>query len=810
MTRPRGLSSEEAARRLAEQGPNEIEQAHQVSPWRILARQFIGAMTWLLLAATLVSAALGEYVDAGVIAGVIVLNAVIGFVQEYRAERAVEALQSLTAPLARVIREGHAIQIRAREVVRGDVLILDAGDLVAADGRLLDAHSLQTNEASLTGESLPVSKGLEPSGPDTPLAERSDRVFMGTAVTRGTGMAEVDATGMQTEFGRIAGLLDQAKVEPTPLQRQLDRVGRMLLVVAAVVVGLVAILGLVRGYPWADVLLAAISLAVAAVPEGLQVLVTVALAVGVRRMAAHNVLVRRLPAVETLGSVTTICTDKTGTLTTGTMIVRELWGPDPERLLDAAVACSDAELDESETQGSGDPTEVAILVAAAEQGIRRADIERQRPRVSVEPFDAETKRMIVRRADGWTYVKGASEVVLPMCEPDDRAAEATGELAARALRVLAVAAGPSDADRLELLGLIGLADPPRPEAMESVAAARRAGIRTIMITGDHPVTAHAIAREIGIVVGEDDPSELVHARATSQDKIHIVRALEQRGEIVAMTGDGVNDAPALREAHIGIAMGKTGTDVSREAAAMVLADDNFASIVQAVREGRGIFDNIRKTLVYLLSGNAAELMLVFAAAAIMLPPPLVPLQILWINLITDSLPGVALVMDRSEADVLERPPRPAGEPILGRPQWLRIGATGLLEASIALAVFAWFLDRDGLDHARSLAFSVVVFSELFRSFAARSPTKTFWQVGAATNLRLLMVVVLSVGVQFALHSIPFTQQIFAIGELTVRDALLSLGLGLVPVTIHELHKLFDQARARRRSKRPADMASLRS
>ncbi len=794
MTRPTGLSSTEAARRLTEHGPNEIRRAPGVSPLRILARQFAGTMSWLLLAATLVSALVGEYLDAIAIVVIVVINASVGFVQEYRAEHAVEALGALTAPHARVIRDGRAIQISAREVVPGDVLVLEAGDLVAADARLLDAHTLEINEASLTGESMPVSKGLTPSRPDAPLAERNDRVFMGTSVSRGTGLAEVDAIGMMTEFGHIASLLERAEVEPTPLQRHLDEVGRMLLWLALVAVALVAAIGLARGDPWLNVLLLAVSLAVAVVPEGLVVFVTVGLAIGVQRMAARNVLVRQLPAVETLGVTTTICTDKTGTLTLGSMSVRELWGPDFDALLDAAAACSDAELDASERKGSGDPTEIAILVAAAQRGIRREVIEGQRPRVSVEPFDAETKRMVIRRADGWTYVKGAPEVVLPSCtDADDRAVEATHALADRGLRVLAVAAGPSNAETLGLRGLIGLADPPRPEAIEAVIAARRAGIRTVMITGDHPTTAQAIAREMGIVSPGEDPSELVHARATPEDKLRIVRNWKGRGAVVAMTGDGVNDAPALREAHIGIAMGKTGTEVARQASAMILVDDNFASIVAAIREGRGIFANIRKTLIYLLSGNTAELVLVLGAAIGMLPMPLLPLQILWINLVTDGLPALALTTDPPMPDVLDHPPRAASEPLLGAHQWLAIASIGLLEAGIALAAYAWTLRVSDLTHARSMAFSVLVFAEVLRAFAARSPTRAFWQVSTFSNPRLLGVVLLSVGAQIAVHHIPFAQRLFEIGEISLRDCLIGVALGMIPLTVSELYKLIVQA-----------------
>jgi Ca2+-transporting ATPase len=790
MSRPDGLTRGEAAKRLLEDGPNEIRRARGPSPLRILARQFTGAMTWLLLFAILVSALLGEYLDASAIAVIVVLNAIVGFVQEFRAERAVQALDKLTAPHARVIREARTLDIAAREVVRGDVLVLEAGDLVAADARLVEAHALEVNEASLTGESIPVGKDLTPSGPDTPLAERRDSVFMGTAISRGTALAQVEAVGMATELGRIAVLLERTEIEPTPLQLRLDKVGHMLMGLALTVVALVAILGLVRGVSWTEVLLSSISLAVAAVPEGLAVFVTVALAIGVQRMAARNVLVRRLPAVETLGCATTICTDKTGTLTIGSMVVRRLWGPDDQALLDAAAACCDAELGDDERTGTGDPTEIAILVAAAERGIRRSTIENQRPRVRVEPFDSETKRMIVVRGDGQTYVKGAPEAVFELCtEVEAEAREATRELAAQGLRVLAVASGP-DEGGLSLRGLIGLADPPRPSAIAAIADARRAGIRTVMITGDHPVTARAIAEEMGILRPGESAEELVHARATPEDKIRIVREAKARGEVVAMTGDGVNDAPALREAHIGIAMGKTGTEVARQASAMILTDDDFASIIAAIREGRGIFDNIRKTLVYLLSGNIAELALVFGAAMAMLPMPLLPLQILWINLVTDGFPALALTMDPTADDVLDSPPRPAHEPILGRRQWLAIAVVGLIEAGLVLSVYAWALRARDLEHARSMAFSVLVFSEVFRALGARSPTRMLWQLGPLGNPRLLVVILLSITIQIAIHHIPFTQRLFDIGEISVSDCILGVGLGLIPLAFSELYKLW--------------------
>ncbi len=786
-----GLSEVEAAARLAEHGPNLIAHDEGASPWVLLLAQVKSPVIGLLAVACVVSGALGELADAIAIGTIVVLNAIVGFAQEYRAERAILALRAMTAPRARVLRDGRARLLPATEIVPGDVLLLEAGDVVAADGRLLEAHALASNEAALTGESLPAQKSLQPSDASTPLAERSDCVFMGTAVAHGTGRARVTATGMGTELGRIAELLARVQQGPTPLQQQLARVGRTLAYVCLAIVGVVAALELGRGRSWLEVLLSAVSLAVAAVPEGLPAVVTIALARGVQRMAARHVLVRRLPAVETLGSASVICTDKTGTLTTGVMQVRELWGEDPARLLDAAAACCDAELGPDGRDGVGDPTELAILQAAAERGIAREAIERERPRVLVRPFDAARKRMSIARADGRLYLKGAVEVVLDACSNGkEGAAEAHAALAARGLRVLAVAVGQGDEERsLTLLGLLGIADPPRPEAIEAVADARSAGITTVMITGDHPDTALAIARELGIVLPEEDAAERVHARATPEAKLEIVRHWKARGAVVAMTGDGVNDAPALREAHIGIAMGKTGTEVTREAADMVLADDNFASIVAAVREGRGIFDNIQKTLVYLLAGNSAELAVMLLAGVIGLPLPLLPLHLLWINLVTDGLPALALALDPTDPHVLRRPPRPPGRPLLGAPQWRAVAFTGAVQTAVTLGMFAWTLRAHGLLAARSAAFAVLVFGELLRAFAARSPTQLFFEVGVLGNRLLLLVVALSMLAQLGLHALPLTQSLFRIVALSPLQAGWALLAGLAPVTAVELSKL---------------------
>jgi len=786
-----GLSSGEAQRRLLEFGPNELQREKSTNAAFLFVRQFASPVIWLLLGASVISAVLGELLDAGAIGAIVLINGVIGFLQEHRAEQALMALRSMTAPRARVIRDGVSVIIGADKVVPGDLLVLEAGDIAAADARLQTTHALTTNEAPLTGESTPVEKTTAPISRDTPLADRHDFVFMGTSIATGNGLGEVVATGMQTELGRIAHLLADAEETVTPLQQRLTRVSQSLLYICVGIVAVAGAAGLLRGWPLITVLMASVSLAVAAVPEGLPAVVTIALAVGVQRMAARHVLVRRLPAVETLGCATVICTDKTGTLTTGIMRVRELWGPDHTKLLLAAAACCDAELRSDVPAGMGDPTEVAILMAAAERGIHRHEIERTNPRLNEEPFDPRLKRMSVERTDGRVYIKGAVEAILPLCagDPGD-AVRANAHMAGRGLRVLAVAVSTTEApESATLAGLIGIADPPRTEAIAAVSAARSAGITTIMITGDHHLTARAIARELGIEPAEEVEHEFVHARATPEDKIRIVREWKARGDIVAMTGDGVNDAPALREAHIGIAMGRTGTEVTREASDMILADDNFASIVAAVAEGRGIFDNIRKSLVYLLAGNTAELTVMLVAAVGGLPQPLLPLHLLWINIVTDGLPALTLVLDDPEADVLQRPPRPPGEPMLGRAQWQFIITTGLLQALTTLAVFWWALNARDLKEARSLAFAVLVFGELFRVFAARSTTRVFWQVGPFTNLRLLGVVVFSVLLQLGIHQISWARAVFDVGPLSAPDVALTLLVALVPVTLVEISKL---------------------
>jgi len=869
-----GLVAAEAALRLAADGPNELRRGRGISALAILVAQFDSLVIWVLIGAAAASVSLGEVVDGVAIIAIVAVNALIGFFQEYRAETAAAALAQLTAPRARVVRDGLAHVVPARDVVRGDVLLLEAGDLVAADARLVEASALRTTEAALTGESEPADKrtGLFPR--ETAIADRLNMVFVGTSVAAGAGRALVVATGMKTEIGRIAQLLEGAADDATPLQRRLDQVARRLLWTCLAIVAVVFALGALRGSEPFELFLTAVSLAVAAVPEGLPAVVTVALALGVQRMVRRNALVRRLPAVETLGCAQVICTDKTGTLTVGEMTARKavtanrLYQISGEgyategvflsdgiehavsaepllfALLQVAAACNDAELQDQRGRPVvvGDPTEGALLVAAAKGGLVRAVIESGMPRLRSLPFDSDRKRMTVVRQspDGaMAYVKGAPEVILERCThlltehgPVDlsdtdrtRLAQAGALLANDALRVLALARRPvtpslpaDDSDSVEkglvLIGLLGLQDPPRPEAREAVARCRRAGIKTVMITGDHPDTARAIARELG-VVGSGDELLLgvdlermtdgtlaervadigVYARVTAEHKLRIVRAWKARGAIVAMTGDGVNDAPALKEASVGIAMGITGTEVTKQAADIIITDDNFASIVAAVEEGRGIYDNIAKTLAYLLAGNAGELTVMLIAVLVGWPLPLLPLHLLWINLVTDGLPALALATDPVDPGVLNRPPRRPDVQLMDAGFLKLTALTGLLTAAVTLAAFAYELYVDGSpEQARDAAFTVLVIAELLRSFGARSTTLTVWQVGLLSNIRLLLIVMVSFGFQLAIHHVDALQAVFGTVPITVEQCLAWTALGLVPLLALEGRKLLLQGR----------------
>jgi Ca2+-transporting ATPase len=870
-----GLAPSEAAQRLQQCGPNALRQAKTISPLALLAGQFSNLVIWVLIGAALVSVALGEVVDGIAILAIVVLNAVLGFVQEYRAERAVSALARLTAPRARVVRGGHADIIAAADIVRGDMVLLDAGDLVAADARLVDASALRTNEAPLTGESQPVEKQAGMCPPETPLAERQNMVFLGTSVAGGTGRALVVATGMDTEVGHIAALLETASSGETPLQRRLDQVARRLLWACLGIVALVFVLGLLRAIPPFELFLSAVSLAVAAIPEGLAAVVTIALALGVQRMVRRDALVRRLPAVETLGCAQVICSDKTGTLTVGAMTARKVVTSESifavsgegytttggffadgvectaaaepllVDLLRAAAACNDAEIRQQDNHPTvvGDPTEVALLVVAAKGGITRDGLEAEMPRQGTVPFDSDRKRMTVIRSRAglsWAFVKGAPEVMLERCTrlrttqevkaltDSDRVRmlQASALMAHDALRVLALAERPLDepASSAEVeqdlfcLGLIGLQDPPRAEALDAVKRCKRAGIRTVMITGDHPDTAGAIARELDIlepgdavVVGRDlnrmDDQELaqrvpgiaVYARVTAEHKLRIVRAWKARGAVVAMTGDGVNDAPALKEASIGVAMGITGTEVTKEAADIIITDDNFASIVAAVEEGRGIYDNIAKTLRYLMAGNAGELIVMFIAALVGWPLPLLPIQLLWINLVTDGLPALALATDPIDPEVLTHPPRPQEAQLIDWAFLKRITLTGCMTAGVTLSAFAyeWYIDGDPAA-ARNATFSVLVIEELLRSFSMRSDTRTVWEVGLLSNMQLCVIVVASFALQLAIHHVPALQALFGTSPISLGQCAAWVGLGSIPLLVLELRKVLRRSRAVRR------------
>ena len=794
----RGLASAEVLRSGAEHGPNELARREATPAWRVVLAQFTSPLVLLLLGAAVVAAIIGDLADALAITSIVAVNAVVGFSQEWRAEKAVLALRALTAARATVVRDGRARVIPAAEVVVGDLLVLEPGDVVAADAHVLEAHELSTLEAVLTGESTPVAKSTDPVPPATPLAERSDAVFMGTAVATGAGRAVVEAVGMSTEMGKIAGLLVRPRRSITPLQRRLAGLGRILLYACLLLVTIVAAIGFLRGLALLEVMMTAVALAVAAVPEGLPAVVTVALAVGVRRMSREDVLVRRLASVETLGCATVICTDKTGTLTTGVMAVRETWAPDEGALLRAAAACCDAQLGVGE-EATGDPTEVAILRAARNWDVDRASIEREHPRVRTWPFDAERRRMAVLRDDGTLYLKGAMEVVLPLCSHGtDGAVEAADALAARGLRVLAVATGRGEDERdMVLCGLIGIADAPRPEAVAAVRDAHRAGIDVVMITGDHPLTAMAIAREMGIVREGVEPSKVVHARKTAADKTEIVRQLRAQGEVVAMTGDGANDAPSIREADIGIAMGRTATEVTRESSEMILTTDDLSGVVAAVREGRIIYENIRKTVVYLLSGNSSQLVFMMIGVAVGLPLPLLPLQLLWVNMMTEPLPGLALAVDPADDDVLARPPRDPSEPLLGPSQWRQIFWISLLHSTLFLGAFVWSLQRYDEITARSLAFGGFVFGVLLRAFASRSPTKLFWEVGVLGNLQLLAVVVFACALHVGIHLFEATRALFGLASIELEWFSIAVALGAVPVSVVEVTKMVRRWLAKR-------------
>ena len=844
-----GLSREEIALRLELFGPN-VLKAERKTPWyKRLFAQFTSPVVVTLIIATVISAFLGERTDAIAIISIVIVNAIVGYLQEAKAEQAVEALKRLSAPKARVLRGGTVAEVEARDVCPGDILVLEAGDFISADARLIVASQFSTDEAVLTGESLSVIKSTKVLPKEIPLADRLNMLFAGTAAAAGSARAVVVETGMNTEIGRIAGMIESAEESRTPLQERLEQVSSKLLIFCIAVVIVVAVFGLLRKDPWIDVLMSAISLAVAAIPEGLPAIVTLALALAVRRMSKRNAIVRHLPAVETLGSTDVICTDKTGTLTTGKMRVRDVAvGAKPAvatdsasldgndefmSLVTSAVLCSNASLGDN-GQGIGDPTEVALLQLAKEHRVNLAALNNRNPRIAEWSFESVRKRMSVAVSNGdkaVLHVKGAPESVLSRCalsEADKRAVLAQIEaLSSQGRRLLAVASrtlGESASDLpakqltadtvesgLTFQGLVAMADPPRVESIDAIRKCHGAGIKVVMITGDHPITAKAIAAELGIIMpgkfdqvlagpGLDALSDeelvkrveqvAVYARVSPEHKLRIVKAWKAQGSVVAMTGDGVNDAPALKEASIGVSMGKGGTEVARQASSMILADDNFASIVSAVEEGRAIFGNIRRSIQYLLSGNLSEILIMLGAALLGWPVPLAPIHLLWINLVTDGLPALALAAEPVPEGLLTSTGRPSPASFFDRHFYREMIFVGVTVTVLALGVYDYSMRFEDEITARTHVFSFLVFAELFRSFANRSETKTIFQLGPASNLYHVGAVSVPIVFQLLLHHTTWFEEVFKVRTISWTECLVMLGLTLVPVSLLEIRKYF--------------------
>jgi len=858
---PGGLTEAEAGHRLAEHGFNEIEASGGVSVFRLFLSQFKSVLIIILLVGIGFSAYLGHTVESIVIGVIILFAVLLGFFQEYRAERAMEALQKMAAPAASVMRDGRFVEVPARYLVPGDIVRLQTGNRIPADLRLIETVNLQIDEAPLTGESTPVEKRTAPlADPQLAIGDRQNMGFSGTAVTYGRGQGVVVATGMETEFGRIVGLLRGAEQRETPLQKSLDKVGNVLAVVAVFIVAVIVSLGILRGEPFEQMLIFGIALAVAVVPEALPAVVTISLAIGARRMIRRHALIRRLPAVETLGSTSVICSDKTGTLTKDEMTVRKIWAagdlisvtgagyepvgrflhqarevaplPPAMTLLRAAALASDAAVlrtEEGRWRIQGDPTEGALVVAAIKAGLKPSELNDRFPRVGEIPFTSESKRMTTlhENAEGGriAFAKGALEVILgasdrwlsahgeaPLDDAVRGAIQAEAErLAGEALRVLAVAqkegASLETAERgLCFLGLVGMIDPPRPESKSAIATCERAGIKVVMITGDHPATARAVARELGIlkrgrvITGTDldamSDEEFaraagqieVFARVAPEHKIRIVQALQEQGRIVAMTGDGVNDAPALKQADIGVAMGITGTDVSKEAAAMMLTDDNFASIVAAVEEGRGIFANIKKYLMYLLSSNIGEIGLMAGATLAGLPLPLSAVQILYVNLATDGLPALALAVDPMDEALMRQKPRDPKRGIFSFPVVLLMLAGGIWSTLVNLSVFVWALQSGGeLSKAMTMTFATLVSIEFFKAYNFRSDRFSVFRRPFA-NKWLNLAIVWEAMLLLVIIYVPFFQGAFGTSGLSQAEWLVVLGASVTILPVLETVK----------------------
>ncbi len=867
-----GLPPEEAEKRLDQYGPNQLAAKKGSPAWSIFLAQFNSIIIWILFAAAIISGFLKEWVDSLAICGIIILNSVLGFVQEFRAERSLAALKKLSSPLSRIIRGGKAISVPSDNIVPGDLVELEAGDKIPADSRLVyTTGNFAMQEASLTGESVPVNKTSHAIKEDEiSLADRYNMVYMGTSVVSGKGRAIVVATGMQTELGKIAGMIQEIREDSTPLQKRLEQFGRWIVVICFILVAMVFVLGFLRGGKLLELFLTSVSLAVAAIPEGLPAVVTIALALGVQRMVKRHCLIRKLPSVETLGCTNVICSDKTGTLTRNEMTARAVYtdrklyhitgiGYEPKgdfletekkvnplqsdgliRALDIGVLCNGARLiqEAGVYQILGDPTEAALLTLAAKAGINIDNKEDEYPFVAEIPFDSDRKQMTIIRRDQdqmIAFVKGAPDVLLANCtriasenqikeitQADrERILMVNNDMADQAMRVLGTAyrrfdhlPGKVEADTVEreliFAGLVAMIDPPREEVKVAIESCQTAGIKSVMITGDHKNTAVAIARELGffgtdsIAMTGNELDEMtqeqfesmvdktaVYARVSPEHKLRIVQAWRKKGKVVAMTGDGVNDAPAIKEADIGVAMGITGTDVTKEVSDMVITDDNFASIVAAVEEGRGIYDNIKKFIHYLLSCNAGEILVMFTASLIGLPIPLLPIHILWVNLITDGLPALALGMDPIDKDVMKKPPRLLNESVLTRSGGSIMLIQGAFIALCSLLAF-WFVlfvENEGLERARTACFIVLSCSQLFHSFNCRSNEKSLFTIGIFSNKKLVAAALFSFALQMLVVYAPFLQSIFKTEALGLFDWVMVVVISSFPFWAMELVKL---------------------
>ncbi len=872
-----GLDQGEAKTRLEKYGPNVLTEEEKTTPFKIFLEQFKNFLILILIAAVVVSAAIGEVFDAGVIFAIVVACAGLGFIQEYRSEKAIQALKKMAAPTAKVLRDGKEEEIPATEVIPGDIILLATGDRVPADARVIEAANLTTDESSLTGESVPVQKTTEPIHQgEVAVGDRTNMVFSATVVTYGRGKTVVAATGMGTEFGRIAGMIQGVEEKKTPLEERLDHIGKWLGILCLTVVAVVFVLEIfLRGADLLEMFIWSVSLAVAAVPEALPAVVTGSLAIGVQRMARNNAIVRRLPAVETLGCTSVICSDKTGTLTKNEMTVRKIYthgsvievtgvGFEPrgeflrdgnpsdpkgetglELLLKAIALCNDSKLVRSNEGWSirGDPTEGALLVVAQKGRIDAEQLRATHSRIDEIPFESDRKRMTVicrgEREELVAWVKGAPETILsqsthmvrdgrvePLSEEEKKAILAANEeFASDALRVLGAAyrdlhepMGEYTAENTEkgltFLGLMGMIDPPREEVRDAMASCVAAGIRPVMITGDHKLTAMAVARELGQLDNEalqagktmalsgveldrlsDEEFEgvvediVVYARVSPEHKLRIVNAWQKRGEVVAMTGDGVNDAPALKQADIGVAMGITGTDVTKEASDMTLTDDNFATIVRAIEEGRGIYENIKKYLVFLLRCNVGEILILGLTGLLGLPLPLIALQILWVNLTTDGLPALALGVDPSDPDLMERPPRNPKESVFTKKVQWYIGALAVNMFVGLLPVFCWYWKSEGLVKARTMVLVTIILFEMFNAFNSRSERHSIFKLGWFSNKWLVWAVLSSLFLMVLVLYVPYLGFLFHTVPLGYFDWIVALGVSCSALIFVELYKL---------------------